>query len=74
MKGRREEEEEEEEEEGCGDEAKRQVQHIGIMLRWLWRSNERAELDLLLGLEVREEEEEEERETAEEAAEDRKRK
>lgn len=39
------------------------------MLRWLWRSNERAELDLLYGLEVREEEEEEERETAEEAAE-----
>lgn len=30
----------EEEEVGCGEEAKRQVQHISIMLRWLWRSNE----------------------------------
>lgn len=29
----------EEEEEGCGEEAKQQVQHIGITLRRLWRSN-----------------------------------
>lgn len=35
---------EEEEEEGCSEEGKRQVQHIGIMLRWFWRSNGTAEL------------------------------